>query len=200
MPIQLEEMGLLKIHASLGENQAMTNAITQSIATIVEEANRDDPAGRSIIEAALRIILINLWRAQDAHQDGERTGSTTRRFIGQFNNLVEVHFRERWNVSQYADVLGITTDRLNDICKRARGRTPREIIASRVGVEARLLLQNSLYSLDQIASQLGFQSAAQFNRFFKTVHDVPPGQYRREQLRRPSQTDRAIHGALFEWP
>jgi len=189
-----------RAHVSLADNSRLARDISQSMATIVEETGQDRAAVRTIVEAALRIILINIWRAQAAQQDGARTGSSTQRFLGQFNNLIEVHFRERWSIGRYASALGITTDRLNDICKRGRGRTPRQMIASRVGVEARLLLESSFHSLDQIASQLGFPSTAQFNRFFKSVHDIPPGQYRRQQLGRPAQQSDAGPGTLFEWP
>lgn len=189
-----------RAHVSLVDDALLARDIPQSMATIVEETGQDRAAGRTIVEAALRIVLINIWRAQGTEQEGVRTGSTTQRFLGQFNNLVEVHFRERWSVGRYASALGITTDRLNDICKRGRGRTPRQIIASRVGVEARLLLESSFHSLDQIASQLGFPSTAQFNRFFKSIHDMPPGQYRRQQLGRPSQQRETRPSGLYEWP
>jgi len=197
---ELRFMTERRAHVSLAGQPELDHAITQAMAVILAESNRASAAAGTVIEAALRIILVHLWRAQGAPEKTENTVSTTRRLMGQFNNLVEVHFRERWTVTRYAAVLGITADRLNDICHRARGRSPRQVIAARIGVEARLLLENSLHSLDQIASELGFPSTAQFNRFFKSVHGVPPGQYRRNRAERDAVTEHDERPELYSWP
>lgn len=197
---ELRFMTERRVHLALSESPQLARWVRGALALIVAETREEAAASRTVIEAALRIVLVGLWRAQGAPEVQAASGSSTRSYLGQFNTLVEVHFRDRWTVSDYAAALGITPDRLNDICRRGRGRTPREIIAARTGVEARLLLENSLYSLDQIASQLGFPSTAQFNRFFKAVHNVPPGQYRRQHRQRLPHAVPPERGALFEWP
>lgn len=188
-----------RAHLPLQNNPDLARTFTQSMTMIIGELQTGAAAERTIVEATLRIILVHLWRAQGAPETRERSSSTAR-YLGQFNNLVEVHFRERWPVSRYASSLGITVDRLNDICQRGRDRTPRQIIAARTGVEARLLLENSMLSLGEIANQLGFPGTAQFNRFFKSIFGVPPGQYRRQYLAPGQQPPASEASQLYDWP
>ena len=91
---------------------------------------------------------------------------------------MERHFRDRWTVGDYARTLGVTRDRLGDMCRRVRGLGPKDIIDRRVMLEARLLLETSGRSVNEIAGTLGFASSAQFNRFFSHHADQPPGRYR----------------------
>lgn len=197
---ELRFMSERRVQIALTGQPGLERTIRHAFDVIVEESSQSLPAAQTVIESALRVVLVHLWRAQGMPELLENTVSITRRLMSQFTNLVEVHFRERWTVNQYARALGITADRLNDICRRARGRTPRQVIASRIGVESRLLLENSLNSLDQIASDLGFPSTAQFNRFFKSVHGVPPGQYRRQRLLKDASTKQGERPELFDWP
>jgi AraC family transcriptional activator of pobA len=197
---ELRFMAERRAHIQLVDGSVVSHAVTQTLEVILDEANREAAAAHTVVEAALHIILIHLWRTQSLPRETENPVSTTRRLMSRFNNLVEVHFRQRWSLAQYAHALGITTDRLNDMCRRARGYTPRQVIATRIGAEARLLLENSLHSLDHVASELGFPSAAQFNRFFKSVHGIPPGQYRREHLLRGVKEPQNAAPEHFDWP
>ncbi len=201
---ELRFMSEQRAQIALAGHPELERAMGQAIQIMLEETSRMSAAAHTVIEAALRIVMIHLWRAQDIQPATEAAvgtaASTTRRLQSQFNNLVEVHYRKRWTVEKYASALGITADRLNDICRRARGRTPRQVIASRVGLEARLLLENSLHSLDQIASDLGFTSTAQFNRFFKSIHGIPPGQFRRRRDNHAESPIEVTPPDLFQWP
>jgi AraC family transcriptional activator of pobA len=112
--------------------------------------------------------------------------------------LVERHFRDRWTVARYAAALGVSRDRLGDICRRIRGRSPSDLIAARVAGEARLLLANSTNSVEQIAALLGFHGAANFNRFFRRATGEPPGRYRARQAR--GAPDGPAPRRPYEWP
>lgn len=198
---QLRFMADRRVLVTLDQTRDLAGPVARAIETIMAEGMRAHaPATRTLMEAALCIVLVGLWRAQGAPDAGDRSVSMTRRYMGQFTNLVQAHYRERWQVADYARALGITADRLTDICRRARGRTPRQVIAARTGLEARQLLENSVYSLEQIASLLGFPGAAQFSRYFKSLHDVPPGQYRRQTHSRAAGQQSAVLGELHEWP
>ena len=189
-----------RAHLSLRGQGDSSAEMIFAIKSIVAETQTGALAARTVIEAFLRIVLVQLWRAQGELAGGEAMGSGSQRYFNRFTNLVEVHFRDRWTVARYAVALGISSDRLTDICRRVRGRSPRQIISARMGLEARLLLENSLHSIDQISGLLGFQSAAHFNRFFKTLAGMPPGQYRRSkaELRPADAAEESVD--LYQWP
>ena len=187
-------------HLPLSGTPSIAETMSFAIDRIVKETQSGDVATRTVIEALLRIILIQLWRAQGGPSVSDTSGAGSQRYFTRFTNLIEVHFRDRWTVARYAKVLGISADRLTDICRRVRGRTPRQIISARTGVEARLLLESSLHSIDQIGGLLGFQNAAHFNRFFKSLAGVPPGQYRRNKANLRPISEAEESADLYQWP
>ena len=184
----------------LTDREGLREAVAQPFAGILRELAEGGAASRSVIEALLRVLLIQFWREQGSARAGEAAGQSGRRLIVQFNNLVEVHFRDRWSVARYASALGVSADRLNDVCRRVRGRTPRAIIVARTMTEARLLLATSFHSIDQIAGLLGFSSAAHFNRFFKAEEGIPPGRFRRDHAEAAPRRSEPGSGDLFDWP
>ncbi len=174
--------------------------LAQAFEGVLRES-RDGAAGAtSATEAWLRLILIQLWRGEGAPQETGPAGAVSTRIMNRFAALCEAHFRDRWTVAQYAERLGLSADRLTDICRRTRGTTPKHLIDRRVVTEARRLLETSTHSIDQIAGILGFPSASHFNRFFRKFTGTPPGRYRSEMRPKPGQPPNRPESPLHEWP
>ena len=187
------------IHASLAGEGRAADVIANCFDGILAEVRDQGTSAMTVIEAFLRILLISLWRMQGAQVGGEAAASSSRHIVMRFNSLLEAHFRERWTVDRFARALGISADRLTDLCRRTRGLSPKEIIDARTAIEARLLLESAPASIDQIAHELGFHSAAHFNRFFRRTAGMPPGRYRQVARREPPGA--APQGrAIYEWP
>ena len=145
------------------------------------------------------MILVEAYRASQPGLAGGERVSPAHRVFSKFSDLVESHFRERWTVTEYARSLGMSRDRLGDICVKVRGIGPKELVDKRVTIEARLQLENSSHSVQQIADLLGFNSSSQFTRFFARTPGVPPGQYRAAFLRE-SDTSESATALPYEWP
>lgn len=188
-----------KLTVRLSRSSEQRAALRTAFAGIRRELEDDAIAAHVVVEAYLRVILIELLRAAPTHSDGPRGASPSHRAFTRFSTLVERHFRDRWTVSLYAEALGVTRDRLGDICRRVRGLSPKDIIDRRVMIESQLLLETSGHSINEIASELGFGSAAQFSRFFGRHFSQPPGAYRAAFLRGQEQgvSDPA---RPFDWP
>lgn len=175
------------------------DVLAQCFEGILAEVREQGISSMTVIEAHLRILLIALWRMEGPRVGSAATGSSSRDLATRFNTLLESHFRERWTVERFATALGISADRLTDVCRRTRGLPPKAIIDARTAVEARLLLENSTASIDEIAHQLGFSSAAHFNRFFHRATGTPPGRHRQAARSEPPAAP-ALGRALHEWP
>jgi AraC family transcriptional activator of pobA len=119
--------------------------------------------------------------------------------INVFRNLVEAHFRARWTARHYAEEMGITYDRLHDLCVRLVGKPPARLIRERSLHEARVLLQRTSLSSERIAAMLGFSSASQFNHFFKSMAGETPGAYRKQLLGPRAAREDGIAG-FADWP
>ena len=169
---------------------------------ILAETLRPGPMAEAVVASLLHVLLVQFHRGQamrDGQTDPKREAGGAAGLAAQFVALVEENFRAHWSVERYADRLGISRDRLTDICHAVHGRPPGTLIRARLALEARLYLEGSPLSLDQIAGLLGFAGAAQFNRFIKAVTGMPPGRYRRDN-RRVAATPGTTVAAPYAWP
>ncbi|MCB1340683.1 MAG: helix-turn-helix domain-containing protein [Pseudooceanicola sp.] len=136
------------------------------------------PGAAAVIQAHLRVLLIHAWRRFDVTARQGHPRSPSAGIFNRFENLVGQRYREHWRVADYAAALGVSRDRLNDICRRARGQTPSQVIAAHMVGEARQLLERSTHSVQQIAGLLGFPGPSQFSHYFARQTGQPPGRYR----------------------
>lgn len=201
MPVSqdLLEMARRSVAVPLTRGGDLLRTLGMAFAAVHREANSRQSSAHAMVEAYLRIILVEVYRIEQDRIDTGHGMSPSHRIYADFGTLVEGHFRERWTVNDYAQALSVSRDRLGDVCRRIRGCGPKEVIDRRVALEARLLLEGSSSSIKQVAGLLGFASAAQFNQFFMRVVGNPPGGYRKLFL------DGVSEGASeprqsYEWP
>jgi AraC family transcriptional activator of pobA len=184
---------------ALRDHPDTTRGLSESFAQVLAEQQRDQQGSSVIVEAHARIVTVLIWRLsspEDAFMSAEHRGS---RLLQQFRQLLEAHFRERWQVAAYARALDITPDRLNDLCRRALGRTPKDLIQDRLIYEARILLERSTRTNDEIAAMLGYSDAAHFSKSFRSSVGEPPGRYRRLARSAGPPGDSAARG-YADWP
>jgi len=92
--------------------------------------------------------------------------------------LLEDCFYAESMPSYYADLLHISPNYLNKICKEERGTTAGDMIRKRIAIEAERLLHYTSLSVSEIASKLGFNSASYFATFFKKQTGESPETFR----------------------
>lgn len=143
----------------------------------IERELRDNEAGAiEMIRHHLAVTLISLWRL--ANTGTQMARPSPRAIVRGFVHLMELHLREHRALGDYADMLGVTADRLNTAVRRTAGRSPMELIHGRLMTEATVLLDNSGLQVAEIADRLGFKDAAYFSRFFKRIAGISPRAYR----------------------
>lgn len=196
---ELREMASRAVTVPLSPDAPPLSAIRAAFQGLGRELGSDAAASHAVVEAYLRIILIETYRAGQIQIAATERASPSHRIFAEYGALVETHFRERWTVNDYARALGVSRDRLGDICRRVRGLGPKELIERRIALEARLQLENSSNSIQQIADLLGFSSAAQFNRFFSRTVGRPPGAYRAAYLK-GAETGVSDPARPYDWP
>ena len=152
------------------------------------------------ISAYTRLLLVLLWRSVDTEAVERDTIGHRRAELSRFRNLVEAHFRARWKATQYAEALGLTYDRLHDLCVRSLGKPPALVVRERSFHEAQILLQRTSLSADRISAILGFSSASQFNHFYKSMSGETPGTYRRALLALSAENRERVAPRFSDWP
>ncbi|MBN1180992.1 MAG: helix-turn-helix domain-containing protein [Bacteroidales bacterium] len=81
-------------------------------------------------------------------------------------------------VNDYADLLHIPVDKLNDMCKSSMGLTTKQLIIEQQITEAKRLLFFTTLSVKEIAYKLGFEDSSYFSRLFKNKTNNTPNAFR----------------------
>jgi len=184
----------------LDDDNELRVTVETCLKEIVQETNENADATGTVTEAYLRILLVRLWRAVSVELDAQRPKSPQVDLYNRFVSLAQQHFRERWSVSDYAETLGISRDRLGDICRAASGQSPKLALDTRLLIEAKLLIEHSNNSIEQIAGILGFPSPSHFTRFFTRMAKVPPSTFRNEMMWIGKEGESLGKAAMHEWP
>ncbi len=95
-----------------------------------------------------------------------------------FKHLVERNFIEHRQVGWYAGELNITPKHLGDVVKDTIGRTPRQVVADMLLLEAKVLLGSTDLSISQVAQELHFDDQAHFAHFIKQRSGMSPTELR----------------------
>lgn len=98
--------------------------------------------------------------------------------IRKFSLLVEMHFREKHKVSEYADLLNMTPKSLSNLFSRYFNKSPLKVITERIILESKRLLDFSDKNINEIAEALGFDEVSHFSKFFKTQVGLSPSEYK----------------------
>jgi len=105
-----------------------------------------------------------------------------RSIIKQFEQLIDQHYEDRRLVRDYAELLQLSPNYLNTICKKVTGKSAGELIRSRIMIEARRMLLHEDSTVSEISHALHFVDNSYFCRFFKKYEGVSPEQFRRQFL------------------
>lgn len=94
-------------------------------------------------------------------------------------SLVAAHYQKEHSVAFYADKLNITTRYLSKVTDNIVGKSPKQVISDYLMNEAKMLLDNSRLTIQEISDKLGFSSQTIFSKFFKEQEKLTPTEYRR---------------------
>lgn len=103
--------------------------------------------------------------------------------LQRFMMLVAQHFNETRQVADYADMLHITPNYLNELCSQKLGTTAKALIEEQVWLEAKRMLFHTDLSVKEIAHGLNFDDPSYFVRRFKSKTGFTPLRFRKGSRR-----------------
>ncbi|GAB4355733.1 MAG: helix-turn-helix domain-containing protein [Gammaproteobacteria bacterium] len=198
--VNLRYLADRNIIAPLDEEPEIMADAEHAFDLVVRELHRPRNGAWTMVLAQVRTLLVFLWRLSGVEELAMRSQGEPSRILQRFRQLVEMHFRDRWPVKRYAAEINISHDRLHDICRRKLGKTPLQLIHERTLYEARLRLERSTLSVDQVASSLGFSDVSHFSRFFKSKVGLPPAAYREKVALSIATGDAVTEHSFADWP
>jgi AraC family transcriptional activator of pobA len=188
------------IAAQLDPESLAFNDCTGAFNLILREVETRQNGSVSMIHAQVRAILVLLWRNSSNPEISARSVGRTLAILGHFRQLVETHFRDHWPVRKYAENVGISPDRLHDICSKNLGKRPSQLVHERQIYEARMMLENTTLSVEQLSGALGFRDVTYFSRFFRHRVGVPPATYRRNATSDSAPETLQASERFADWP
>ncbi|WP_338647321.1 AraC family transcriptional regulator [Flavobacterium sp. KS-LB2] len=98
--------------------------------------------------------------------------------IKNFEVLLEHNFKTEKAPFFYASQLTITLKHLNRICNEMLQKTTTEVITARIILEAKRMLMDKKFTVNEIATELGFDDYSYFTRLFKKNTGMTPTDFR----------------------
>jgi len=106
------------------------------------------------------------------------SGYTQERFEELFH-LLETNIGSMKNVSQYADLLSLSSYQLNAITKASVGKTVSDLINEQIILEGKRYLLATSNQIKDVADYLGYEDVSYFIRFFKKHTGHSPEAFRK---------------------
>lgn len=98
--------------------------------------------------------------------------------IKSLEQLLEKKYKEEKSASFYASELNITLKHLNRICNEILKKTTTEVIVDRIILEAKRMLLDKNWTVNEIATELGYEDYSYFTRLFKKHVAMTPTNFR----------------------
>ncbi|KQX01571.1 AraC family transcriptional regulator [Massilia sp. Root418] len=145
---------------------------------LLEEAAWPQYGHTLMLDWLARSALLLLVRLHAERRFADQSGRSDFELFSRFRAEVEQHYKEQWQVGQYAEALRATPTRLNRLCLKLSGKSAFDITQDRLMLEACRKLTYLPASIASIAYELGFQDPAYFSRLFKKRMGLTPKAFR----------------------
>lgn len=153
--------------------------ITSLVTSMSKEFKNLEQSSNKILRSYLNILLVETERLSKPNNRRIIKDINSER-VFELENLIRKHNHITKKPSEYADMLNISTNYLNKICKQVTGLTTGELIRKYLILEAKQLLFHTNDSVSDISDKLGFNQPSYFITLFKKETNLTPEAYRRE--------------------
>jgi len=124
----------------------------------------------------VELLLVEINRSKIAN--GDEIWKPDALFL-KFLESVRKNFKNNYQVSHFADLLGTTEAKLNEVSKLHTSKTAQNVIYSLIISEAKRLLLYEKLTVKEISYQLGFNDPFYFSNFFKKHTSRSPKDYQK---------------------
>lgn len=149
------------------------------IELIMQEFHDNQAFCTQNVKSLLNILVVNLIRAifENKQFVNETAPLCDTRLID-LEKYISDNPNRVFSVSELAEYLNITSRHLNNIINDELGISAKSFLDTRKAKQAQKLLLETDMNLQQISEQLGFADHNNFNRFFKRIEGMSPGNFR----------------------
>jgi len=102
--------------------------------------------------------------------------------LKRFYQLLEENYQNNFSPADYASLLTVTPNHLNQTVKQFTGKTTIQIIKLKQILEIKRLLLHTNLNISQIAEQLNFDDQSYFSKYFKRETQLTPLEFRAKNV------------------
>ncbi|WP_278353951.1 helix-turn-helix domain-containing protein [Chryseobacterium gleum] len=117
--------------------------VSQLFKQINDELNFQDRSSEEMIRTYLKQIIIRAtrqWKKQNLQTEELNLINAEQDFFRNFSRLVDIHYKEKHSVADYADLLNLAPKTLSNKFHKLNLENPNEMIKNRIILEAKRLL------------------------------------------------------------
>ena len=144
----------------------------------LEECKTRDRIQGEMLRILLKRLIIKITRLTNDQSAYPDLPEGQRDTIRKFNVLVDMHYKEKRYVQDYADLLFKSPKTLSNLFAKYEQRSPLQVIHERIVLEAKRQLLYTSKGTKEIAHELGFNDMGSLHRLFKRVVGQTPQQFK----------------------
>ena len=129
-----------------------------------------------VLKALLKVFLLHLIRI---NQSAFLNQDVNQKRVYEFCMLLDQYYIPERKASFYADRIGISEKRLNQILQEKMGKTITQLIHARLILEAKRKLTTGELTIKEISYYLNFEDHSYFSRFFRKQAGLSPEDFKK---------------------
>lgn len=151
------------------------------IELISEECTADHPGTKLVVHRLLEVLLVEAlrWQGVDRHITAGFLRGLQDPAMARVLKAIHADVRANWTVAELAKVAGMSRSAFSARFSEALGCAPIEYLARWRMAIAKDALARGTKSLEQIADDIGYESASAFSIAFRRHNGCAPGQFAR---------------------
>ena len=142
---------------------------------IFNEFQLNTQYSKEIIHGLLKALFGKLLQIKEENPQNK---SLPQSVYDKFVQLLVKECPQLHKVNEFADLLNITPQNLNTICRKQTRKSASEIITNQLLLEAKRYILHTDNTINEIAEILSFTDASNFVKFFKKHENITPIQFR----------------------
>ncbi len=163
-------------HFDLNEVIPVDKTIAETQLDLIQQELKEQPYQYLIsIHSRIELLLVAINRAKIKR--GDEIWKPDALFL-KFLEAVRNNFEHNYQVSKFAEMLGTTEIKLNELAKLHAGKTAQNVIYGLITSEAKRRLTYGDESVKEVSYNLGFNDPFYFSNFFKKQTKLSPKQFK----------------------
>lgn len=172
------DTAMAKMPQIIDLNTSSAAEFWQQFYIIRKEYARSRLFTKEIICMQLKIFILRYIRASKIIRERSIPTDHKKEIVAKFSELVNQFYKELKTTAPYAEKLSLSPNYLNTLIKQQLAISAGKFIKNRVILEAERLLLHTNLTVTEISYELGFTDNSHFGKYFKSVTNKSPKNFR----------------------